>query len=290
MTRVLIAFWDYHGLIVERIVRGHLGRQKARRMRIARDSFLQRTYFDIYATTIQLRFRGFHSRKYLHNFHARKAYVDAVVHKGDAVRAQLQVQLEQQVLERTREQERTGRESVRHLATRLHHLRSTASCAGIYNSPYHLGYHPTAFGVPVEDHLRNAVRPLIKQELRTRKLKPVGSLPPIKPRNMHQATYGELQHDERQERWLSKTKRMTQEDFITATGKLPFAYPGSVHTGGVGYHPPPQSLERDVDKSRWLSEQTFRPAVPTGKMIGSIDPAADKYDERLTFESSLIDK
>ena len=100
----------------------------------------------------------------------------------------------------------------------------------------------------------------------------------------------ELQHDERQERWLSKTKRMTQEDFITATGKLPFAYPGSVHTGGVGYHPPPQSLERDVDKSRWLSEQTFRPAVPTGKMISSIDPAADKYDERLAFESSLIDK
>ena len=191
-----------------------------------------------------------------------------------------------QVVDKTTEQEATGRETVRQLATRLHHLRSTASCAGIYNSPYHVGYHPTAFGVPVEDHLRNAVRPIIKEELRTRKLKPVGSLPPIKPRNMHQATYGELQHEERQEKWLSKTKRMAQEDFVTATGKIPFAYPGSVHTGGVGYNPPPQSLDRDVDKTRWVSEQTFKSAVPTGKMIlhgppSGLDPAADKYTEKL---------
>ena len=34
-TRVLIAFWSYHGLIMERITRGHLGRQTARRLRIA---------------------------------------------------------------------------------------------------------------------------------------------------------------------------------------------------------------------------------------------------------------
>ena len=55
--------------------------------------------------------------------------------------------------EKTQEQETTGRETVLRLATRLHHLRSTASCAGIYNSPYHVGYHPTAFGVAVEEHL-----------------------------------------------------------------------------------------------------------------------------------------
>jgi len=165
-TRVLVAFWAHHGLIIERVTRGHLGRQRGRRLRIARDIGLQRDYFHAYATTIQLRFRGFHSRKYLHNFYARKAYIDAVLHKGDAIRTQLQHKLDEQVLKRTAEQEKSGRETVNRLATRLHHLRSTASCAGIYNSPYHIGYHPTAFGVPVEDHLRNAVRPLIKRELR----------------------------------------------------------------------------------------------------------------------------
>lgn len=96
-ARVLIAFWSYHVLIMERISRGHLGRQTARRLRIARDTRQQREFFDAFATAIQLRFRGFHSRKYRHNFYARKAYVDAVVRKGDVLKTQLQQRLDQQV-------------------------------------------------------------------------------------------------------------------------------------------------------------------------------------------------
>ena len=130
------------------------------------------------------------------------------------------------------------------------------------------------------------VRPLIKAELRQKKLRPLGSLPPIKPRNMHQATLVEIEHEERQEKWLAKTTRMGHEDFVTATGKRPFVYPGSVHTGGVGYNPPPQSLDRPVDKTQWVSDQTFKSAVPTGKMLGTLDPAADKYEQRLA--TSLV--
>jgi len=143
--------------------------------------------------------------------------------------------------------------------------------------------------VPVEEHLSNAIRPTIKKELaaRGRTLKPVGSLPPIKPRNMHQATYGELERAERQERWLDKSARVGQEDFVTATGKLPLSYPGSVHVtnvadevgmplgmtkqSGVGYHPPPASLERGADKTRWVDpSNNFKPAVPTNRLV---DPA-----------------
>ena len=189
-----------------------------------------------------------------------------------------------QVAEKTAEQEKTGRETVNRLATRLHHLRSTATCQGIYNSPYHVGYHPTAFGVPVEEHLRSAVRPLIKQELaaRGKTLKPVGSLPPIEPRNVHQAGWAEMEQEERQERWLSKTKRMAQEDFVTAAGKLPLNYPGSVHLD-AGYNPPPQSLERSVDKSRWISDTNFKPAVPTNRFV---DPSLEAMDGTATGASA----
>ena len=96
-TRILIAYWAEHALLVERVSRGHLGRQEMRRKRIARNLLRQRAFFDAYATAIQLRFRGFHSRKFLHNFYARKAYVTAVVQKGEEVRARLQQRLEQQV-------------------------------------------------------------------------------------------------------------------------------------------------------------------------------------------------
>ena len=61
--------------------------------------------------------------------------------------------------DKTSEQEASGRETVTRLAQRLHHLRSTASCAGIYNSPYHQGYHPTAFGVPVEEQYKGLSGP-----------------------------------------------------------------------------------------------------------------------------------
>lgn len=99
-TRLLLAFWAEHALKVERVTRGHLGRQTARRLRIERDLIRQRAFFDAYATAIQLRFRGFHSRKFLHNFYARKAYVTAVVQKGEEVRTRLQQRLEQQARRR----------------------------------------------------------------------------------------------------------------------------------------------------------------------------------------------
>lgn len=182
--------------------------------------------------------------------------------------------------EKTQEQEATGRETVRELATRLHHLRSTASSAGIYNSPYHVGYHPTAFGVAVEEHLRNAVRPLIKKELaaRGRSLKAVGPLPPINPHNTHLAGYDQMEQEDRQERWLSKTARMGQEDFVTAAGKLPLNYPGSVHTN-TGYNPAPQSLERTVDKQKWVADETFKAAVPSNRLL---DPARAPPEQLVT--------
>ena len=77
-----------------------------------------------------------------------------------------------------------ARERVNTLSKRLHHLRSTAACAGIYNSAYHVGHHPTAFGVPVEQHLRAAIRPMIKAELAHRQ-RNIGPLPPLSPINPH---------------------------------------------------------------------------------------------------------
>ena len=89
------------------------------------------------------------------------------------MREDLRSRMDQQVREALATQEAQARERVNHLSQKLHHLRSTATCAGIYNSAYHVGHHPTAFGIPVEEHLRTAIRPLIKAELarsRTRTL------------------------------------------------------------------------------------------------------------------------
>ena len=156
--RLEVAHWNAMALTIERCTRGHLGRQQARRLRIARDTRRQRAFFDALATTVQKRFRAYHARKYRHSFYARQAYVASVLRKGDMVRDELKARMEEQVRDRLETQEVQARERVTALSQRLHHLRSTTTCAGIYNSAYHVGHHPTAFGVPVEQHLRTAIR------------------------------------------------------------------------------------------------------------------------------------
>ncbi len=47
-------------------------------------------YFDANATTIQKWWRGFFSRKHIHNFYARKAYLAAIQQQNSAVRASMQ--------------------------------------------------------------------------------------------------------------------------------------------------------------------------------------------------------
>ena len=149
--RLEVAEWNAMALVIERCTRGHLGRQQARRLRIERDTRRQRSFFDALATTVQKRFRAYHARKYRHNFYARQAYVASVLRKGDMVREDLRSRMDEQVRDALETQETQARERVNTLSKKLHHLRSTATCAGIYNSAYHVGHHPTAFGVPVED-------------------------------------------------------------------------------------------------------------------------------------------
>merc|ERR1712087_484378 len=207
-------------LLLQRAVRGYLGRQKAREVRLKRDLARQRAVFDALAAVIQKRYRAFHSRKYKHNFYARKAYVAAVVHKSESIRKTLQSNFEQQVGVQQQEGEAKARARVSYLASKLHHLRSTESCASIYASPYQIGFQPTAFGIPVEQHLREAIRPVIKKEIamRSRTLRPLQSLPPIPPALTPELTDGQVLDAARQDRWLSKTQRMGGSDFVTNVG------------------------------------------------------------------------
>ena len=49
-VRLEVAEWNAMALVIERCTRGHLGRQQARRLRIARDTRRQRSFFYALAT------------------------------------------------------------------------------------------------------------------------------------------------------------------------------------------------------------------------------------------------
>ena len=195
--------------------------------------------------------------------------------------------------EREEQREKQGRAKVDHLSAKLHHLArcrlpprllsplhpphashapllplSTASCPGIYNSPYHIGFHPTAFGVPVEERLRTAIKPQLKREIaaRAKTLRPLPSLDPIPPL-LGIKPHDEIHAKELQEKWLSKTKRIGGADFLP-TGAKSRKEPAhqSIHAGTL-YHSQGQILERTVEKSKWVTDRPFYGSVPTNRIV-----------------------
>jgi hypothetical protein len=142
---------------VQRVFRGYLGRNKAKAANAHRIKQARLGFFHYQASIVQKSFRGYYSRRYYHDFFARKAYIQEVIIKSEKLRTEL-ANHRQKLLERdARSQEDRAREEFSRVTENLHHLLSTKCQPGIYNSPYLQGDVPTAFNIPVEDHLRMGI-------------------------------------------------------------------------------------------------------------------------------------
>jgi hypothetical protein len=95
--RLRLTEMAYYATEIQRIFRGHLGRLQARRVLDAREDAASRDIAVACAVAIQRTYRGFRSRRYLHDFYARKEYMRYVADKGEELRAAAQQQLEQQL-------------------------------------------------------------------------------------------------------------------------------------------------------------------------------------------------
>mmetsp|Transcript_15183 Transcript_15183/g.49819 ORF Transcript_15183/g.49819 Transcript_15183/m.49819 type:complete len:309 (+) Transcript_15183:52-978(+) len=157
VVRKNLAEFHARALQIQAYYRGHLGRKRAwnRAHALARD--LRERFFARAAVVIQRHWRGYWSRKHVHSFGARKAYLRAVEKASEALRAELDAhhaaQLEQQQLQLEEEAYYKFADTIKG----LHHLVSTESCQGIYNSPFAVvtGGPPMVAGKAVEEHLRD---------------------------------------------------------------------------------------------------------------------------------------
>lgn len=115
------------------------------------------------------------------------------------------------------------------VSSNLHHLVSTRSMPGIYNSPYVADNPPTAMGIPVEEHLRAGVKDLLRTRL-TGKVKMTKDLNgtkriPIRPppsRLSLQATgpYDAVEQAQKMEAKLGKRRWMGGARNILGGGKV----------------------------------------------------------------------
>eukprot|EP00164_Ancoracysta_twista_P002376 GFYU01003147.1.p1 GENE.GFYU01003147.1~~GFYU01003147.1.p1 ORF type:complete len:350 (+),score=63.26 GFYU01003147.1:119-1168(+) len=152
MVRRYIAVLRWAAVIIQKAIRRYVAR--CRYMHLVEDSKLKQTmeYCNKAVIEIQRMFRGFYSRKYIHNYYARQRYLRNVMEASEHLREAMHVQLQEQMEAEVERKNEEVKNEFLTVAGSMHHLLSTKQCPGIYNSPY--TGPPTVNDVPLEDHLR----------------------------------------------------------------------------------------------------------------------------------------
>uniref|UniRef100_A0A668W7A5 Uncharacterized protein n=1 Tax=Oreochromis aureus TaxID=47969 RepID=A0A668W7A5_OREAU len=138
-VRAYLSHLHKKAIIIQKIWRGFTARARVRQM--VKVTYLNVKFKLLIKTSvippqIQRRWRGFFVRKHIHNFYARKKYMEGLVMKNELVRRELDQ------LEELQKRERDCLDMVKehtakvYQAHRLHHLLSTKQCPGVFNSPF----------------------------------------------------------------------------------------------------------------------------------------------------------
>ncbi|ETV99467.1 hypothetical protein, variant [Aphanomyces invadans] len=212
------------------------------------------------ARVIQTRYRGWSSRKFKLNFATRKLYLKELEAKGQALRETLRQRLDAQRKAEAARVDAESREELAHITQNLHHLVGTTVTPGIFSSPF-LQSKPTAFGVPVETHIRtNTLNYLATVP---KKLVPKAQLKPKPPtvRTSLQATsvyQADKLHNDREKRY-QKASQITENNFVTVVNPASsYTYDKSVNNG-IEYLDPRKHpfCQRSANKSPVKSRESI---------------------------------
>ena len=107
VVRALLTVKHKAATDIERVFRGSQARTFVSSTRSDKERLEDLAVFHYHAMILQRTFRGFYSRRYFHDYSARKAYIQSVVEKGNKLRETLAQNLENQRID---EQQRVMQE------------------------------------------------------------------------------------------------------------------------------------------------------------------------------------
>ncbi|MDC3321731.1 hypothetical protein OAV88_03935 [bacterium] len=255
---------------MQRVARGRAGRKRVSRRENEKRLENERLVFEYYAGEIQRLWRGHFSRKYKHDFYARKQYIATVVMRGNELREKLEAYASDCLSNREKERARKREEEFQKVTENLHHLVSTKSTPGIYNNPYFENKKPKVRGALVEDHLRDAFKKRGKKKIMKKKY----TEPQVVDRRSIRisTTYDEDVQSRRWEKRLDKLKRISKKDFIvTGKGrKLPYIEPLNTGEAYIDPYLRFQSTKQiqERNKSARMSDKPFYTNVSSKKPMG----------------------
>lgn len=96
MRFLITKFCSLAATEIQRVFRGHLGRERVKYFFYEREQIRQFARFQYFALQLQKCFRGYYSRKYRRNHARRKQYIKDVIDVGEKVRSMLKNYSEEQ--------------------------------------------------------------------------------------------------------------------------------------------------------------------------------------------------
>lgn len=156
VARKYIAFLHSEATRIKQTWRAYQGRLRAKEVKRQRVLTAETGFFNAMATIIQKLWRGYFSRKRKQDFYARKAYLSHVTLTSNQVQRDIDESLQREFEVRTIEHQRREAQEFTNLSENLHHLLGTKHIHGVFNSPYGNEFSATAFGVPMEKHIKDS--------------------------------------------------------------------------------------------------------------------------------------
>ncbi|XP_051503098.1 spermatogenesis-associated protein 17-like [Myxocyprinus asiaticus] len=135
-VRAYLRHLHKNATLIQKIWRGFTARELFRQRVNTAYFIMKMNFYNKMAVKIQQRWRGYYVRKYVHNYYARKRYLEGVAKKNDLIRRDLEEFAELQKRERERIALEKEEQEKNIQAQRLHFLLSTKQCPGVFNSPF----------------------------------------------------------------------------------------------------------------------------------------------------------
>ncbi|XP_030645386.1 spermatogenesis-associated protein 17 [Chanos chanos] len=135
-VRVYLNHLHKKATVIQKVWRGFTARELFRQRVKTAYFTMKMNFYNKMAVKIQQRWRGNYVRKYIHNYYARKAYLEELTQKNEQIRRDLEEFAELQRKERERISLEREEQQKCIQAQKLHFLLSTKQCPGIFNSPF----------------------------------------------------------------------------------------------------------------------------------------------------------
>ncbi|KAG6543560.1 hypothetical protein Mapa_015054 [Marchantia paleacea] len=134
-VRLVLKNWNRHATAIQCWYRGHLDRIRALDICRKKDKMLRLEYFGKRAVMIQRIFRGFRSRKYVHDFYKRRAWINEAVQSGQSLRTHMTRCLELQLRQQQDDAEKSVQSIIDDFIATSHYRVGTEVRKGAFYSP-----------------------------------------------------------------------------------------------------------------------------------------------------------